>query len=132
VPPPPPIPGFPAEQKPKKSAKARILGIVGTILVVLVVIGLKSGLRSLFSDDPMADAKVGACVTAPADFKDTEVVECSDAKAGHTVAGRVPNVSKAAFDADAQGVMCTPFPDTEAALWIDGEDVALCLAPIKK
>jgi hypothetical protein len=131
VPPPPPIPGFPAERK-EKSAKARILGIVGTILVVLVVIGLKSGLRSLFSDDPMADAEVGACVTAPADFTDTEVVECSDTTAGYTVVGRVPDVSKAAFDADAEGAVCAPFAGTKAALWIDGEDVAVCLAPVRK
>jgi hypothetical protein len=131
VPPPGPIPGFPAEEKPKKSIGARILGIATMILVALVVIGFKVGLRSVFSDEPMKNATVGYCVTSPRDIEDTEVIACADAKAGYTIVGRVPDVTKAAFDADTDGALCAAYPATEAALWVDGDDVALCLAPVK-
>ncbi|GAA0796038.1 LppU/SCO3897 family protein [Spirilliplanes yamanashiensis] len=129
VPPPPPIPGHPGEQK--KSGKARILGIVGTILVVLVVIGLKTGLRSVFDSDPLKDAAAGTCVTDTPKAEDTEIVPCGDAKAAFTVAGRVDDVSKAKIDANPNGELCAAYPTAEYTLW-SSEEYLLCLAPNKK
>lgn len=125
--PPPPIPGFPPEGKQKKSGMKKLLGILATILVVLVVIGIKSGVRSMFSEDPLEDAVVGSCLTDTPKAEDTEVIVCTDAKAGYTVVGKVADVSKAKFDADPDGALCSAFPSAKTSLWVEKGTFLLCL-----
>ena len=113
--------------KKKKSGMKKLLGILATILVVLVVIGIKSGARSMFSEDPLEDAVVGSCLTDTPKAEDTEVIVCTDAKAGYTVVGKVADVSKAKFDADPDGALCSAFPSAKTSLWVEKGTFLLCL-----
>ncbi|GLY01086.1 hypothetical protein [Actinoplanes sp. NBRC 101535] len=99
-------PGFPAAGEavpppvpPKKSFGKKVLGVLGTLVIIVVVIGLKTGLASMFRSDPTEDAKAGDCISvgdslgAAASEVEAKIVECSSADAAYTMLDRVEGVS---------------------------------------
>lgn len=87
----------------KKSSARKVLGIVGVIVAILIVGGLKFGLRSFFTEDKTAEAKVGDCIAELPDIaegqeedaSDAKVVECTSTDATYNVVGRVDGQTEA-------------------------------------
>jgi hypothetical protein len=132
-------PTEPAQTTPAKSGGAgkRIGAILSAVLIGLVVVGV----RWYLNQDKTADAKAGDCIAIrdikegeTSDASDAKVVDCNSAEARYNVIGRVNNKTKAEFDADHVGAICTGagFADTEAYVWFGppgGNGYILCLTP---
>lgn len=136
-------PGFtepypPAAPEKKSGVGKKVLSVIGAILAVVVVIGLKTGVRDLFSeDDKTADAKVGDCVGALPEMAageekkaNAEIVKCADAGAQFSVVGRVDKQTETQANSDD---VCAPFKEAEVTYLVssDGKEFyVLCLKPV--
>ena len=114
---------------PPKSggAKKTLFSILGVIVALVVVGVIKFAANGLFNDDATEEAKAGDCigsVDAPKEGETTDasgakVVDCGSADAKYQVLGRVDGKTRADFDADQDGTICTEagFGDAKLFIW---------------
>ena len=91
-----------------------------------------------FNRDAPASATVGSCMQGQ-DADGLKVVDCAGGTADWMVIGKIDGVSKAGFDADAEGSICKAYPKTESEFFEGGGRAGaqpvgnvLCLVPFTK
>jgi hypothetical protein len=121
-----------AEAPAKRFSVVRTFGTIIVAAVAAVV-------AIFVTQNKVADAKVGDCVpksviTSTKHNATMKTVDCTAPDASHRVAGVVENKTEADYNADPDGKVCDPFPNTDWVLWISTKNSGriLCLEPLKK